>query len=125
MEYFQKILKAGVDGGASDVHIKIGTPIIYRINRELIAVDSPHPSDEWMNKVVMQAVPSHLHKRLDALTQGQSVAPDKMSPEQTKALKALQDYELRVSKKHYDLLDSLFDPMEEQIAKEMFARPVK
>ena len=34
MELFQKILKAAVDGGASDIHLKIGTPVIYRISRE-------------------------------------------------------------------------------------------
>ena len=77
--------------------------------------DYAHPDD----------VGPDLRKRLDALTQSQSIPVDKMSPEQLKAFKALQDYELRVCKKHYDLLDNLFDPVEEQIAKEMFARPVK
>ena len=52
MELFYKILKTAVEGSASDVHLKIGTPVIYRINRELIAVDSPFPTAEWMNKVV-------------------------------------------------------------------------
>ena len=37
MELFYKILKTAVEGGASDVHIKIATPIILRINGELIA----------------------------------------------------------------------------------------
>ncbi|RPI02336.1 MAG: twitching motility protein, partial [Zetaproteobacteria bacterium] len=45
MELFYKILKTAVDGHASDVHIKIGTPIIFRINRELIAIECPHPSE--------------------------------------------------------------------------------
>jgi len=65
MEFFSKILKAAVDGGASDIHLKIGTPVIYRINRELIAVDSPHPTAEWMNDVVNQITPHHLIKRLE------------------------------------------------------------
>ncbi len=65
MELFNKILKTAVDGGASDVHLKIGTPIIFRINRELIAVDAPFPTMVWMNKVVETITPAHLKKRLD------------------------------------------------------------
>src|SRR5580693_8525577 len=65
MELFLKILKTAVDGGASDVHLKIGTPVIFRINRELIAVDAPFPTSEWMNKVVETITPPHLKKRLD------------------------------------------------------------
>jgi twitching motility protein PilT len=65
MELFQRILKTAVEGGASDVHLKIGTPVIFRINRELIAVESPHPTMDWMNKVVETITPVHLKKRLD------------------------------------------------------------
>ena len=52
MEIFYRILKTAVEGAASDVHLKIGTPVIFRINRELIAVDSPFPTAEWMAKIV-------------------------------------------------------------------------
>ena len=65
MELFHKILKTAVIGNASDVHLKIGGPVIFRINRELIAVDAPFPTMEWMNKVVDTITPSHLKKRLD------------------------------------------------------------
>ena len=65
MELFNKILRTAVDGGASDIHIKVGTPIIFRINRELIAVDAPFPTMEWMNKVVETIAPAHLKRRLD------------------------------------------------------------
>jgi twitching motility protein PilT len=65
MELFHKILKTAVDGGASDIHLKIGTPVIFRINRELIAVDSPFPTLDWMNKIVEAIAPAHLKKRLD------------------------------------------------------------
>jgi twitching motility protein PilT len=64
MELFYKILKAAVDGGASDVHLKIGTPVIYRIHRELIAVECPNPAAEWMNKIVENITPGHLRQRL-------------------------------------------------------------
>ena len=65
MELFQKILKIAIDGGASDVHLKIGTPVIFRINRELIAVECPFPTAEWMNKIVAAITPDHLKKRLE------------------------------------------------------------
>jgi twitching motility protein PilT len=65
MELFSRILKTAVSGGASDVHIKIGTPVIFRINRELVAIDCPFPTSEWMNKIVAEITPMHLKKRLD------------------------------------------------------------
>jgi twitching motility protein PilT len=65
MEHFHRILKTAVDGGASDVHIKIGNPVVFRINRQLIAIDCPLPTDEWMNQVVEKLTPAHLKKRLD------------------------------------------------------------
>ena len=65
MELFQKILKIAIDSGASDVHLKIGTPVIFRINRELIAVECPFPAADWMNKIVATITPEHLKKRLE------------------------------------------------------------
>ena len=44
MEMFHRILKTAVDGGASDVHLKIGTPVIFRISRQLVAIECPHPT---------------------------------------------------------------------------------
>ncbi len=64
MELFQRILKTAVEGGASDVHLKIGTPVIFRINRELVAIDCPFPTTDWMNKIVEAITPEHLMKRL-------------------------------------------------------------
>src|SRR5580704_14472302 len=65
MEFFHKILKTAVDGGASDIHLKIATPVIFRINRELVAIDCPHPTADWMNKIVLDITPIHLKKRLE------------------------------------------------------------
>jgi twitching motility protein PilT len=65
MEMFHRILKTAVEGGASDVHLKIGTPVIFRINRQLIAIECPLPTEEWMNKIVQQITPAHLQKRID------------------------------------------------------------
>jgi twitching motility protein PilT len=66
MELFQKILKTAVDGGASDIHIKVGTPVVFRINRQLVAIECPYPSEDWMNSIVKQITPSHLLRKLEA-----------------------------------------------------------
>lgn len=65
MEIFHRILSAAINGGASDIHVKIGTPVIFRINRHLIAIEAPLPTDEWLNHVVETIVPPHAKKRLE------------------------------------------------------------
>jgi twitching motility protein PilT len=65
MEMFHRILKTAVDGAASDVHLKIGTPVIFRIHRQLVAIECPFPSEEWMKTVVETIAPAHLKKRLE------------------------------------------------------------
>jgi twitching motility protein PilT len=65
MEMFHRILKTAVEGGASDVHLKIGGPVIFRINRQLVAIECPQPTEEWMNNVVKQVTPAHLRQRID------------------------------------------------------------
>jgi twitching motility protein PilT len=65
MELFQRILHTAVEGGASDVHIKIGTPIVLRINRQLIAIEAPTPTDQWMEAIVEHIVPKHARRRLE------------------------------------------------------------
>ncbi|MGN6643132.1 MAG: type IV pilus twitching motility protein PilT [Verrucomicrobiota bacterium] len=66
MEMFHKILKAAVDGGASDIHIKVGTPVIFRMSRQLVAIECPYPAEDWMNSVVKQITPPHLVEKLQA-----------------------------------------------------------
>jgi twitching motility protein PilT len=65
MELFYKILKTAVDGEASDIHLKIDGPVVFRISGELIAVDSPNPTKEWMAEVVQEVVPPHLTSVLE------------------------------------------------------------
>lgn len=66
MELFFKILKTAVDGHASDVHLKIGTPVVFRIQRELVAIECPHPTEAWMNQVVETITPVHLKDKVQA-----------------------------------------------------------
>jgi twitching motility protein PilT len=65
MEMFQRILKTAVEGAASDVHLKIGTPVVVRINRQLIAIECPYPTEVWMNSIVQQVTPAHLRRKLE------------------------------------------------------------
>ena len=65
MELFHRILNTAVEGGASDIHVKVGTPIIFRISRQLLAIDCPIPTEEWLNKVVEHIVPRHAKHRLE------------------------------------------------------------
>src|SRR6266850_4808 len=64
VEVFNRLLQTAVESGASDVHLKTGKPAVFRINRELISVESPIPTEEWMNNVVSAVVPSHLTLRV-------------------------------------------------------------
>ena len=44
MELFHRILQTAIEGGASDVHVKIGQPVVFRIHRQLIAIQAPMPT---------------------------------------------------------------------------------
>ncbi len=77
--------------------------------------DYSHPDD----------VEDDIRGRLYAITGGGTVPVEKMSPEQRTALKKLQDYERRVAVINFELQEEVFDPVEEKIEKEMFAREVK
>lgn len=63
VELFNKILKAAVDSDASDVHIKIDGPVMFRIHGDLVAVEAPVPTEAWVNKVTDAIVPAHAKKR--------------------------------------------------------------
>jgi len=65
MDIFRRILAAAVEGGASDVHLKVGSPIVFRINRKLIVVEGPQPTAEWMETVVANILPKHAKEQLD------------------------------------------------------------
>ena len=66
MELFHRILQTAIDGGASDVHLKVGTPVVFRINRQLLPIECPNPTEEWINNVVEMFVPRHAKKRLES-----------------------------------------------------------
>src|SRR5437870_5582037 len=49
VELFNRLLRTAAESGASDVHVKTGVPAVVRINRQLVPVESPIPTEEWMN----------------------------------------------------------------------------
>jgi len=65
MELFHRILETAVKGHASDVHIKPGGPIIFRIHQDLIPIEAPMPTGEWVSNIVEHIVPKHFKKRLE------------------------------------------------------------
>jgi hypothetical protein len=67
-------------------------------------------------------VETDIIKRLEAILGGGTPPVDKLSPEQLAALKKLQELERRAAKANLTLQTELFDPVEEQIEKEMYAR---
>lgn len=70
-------------------------------------------------------VETDIRERLNGITGGELVPVDQMTPEQQAALKDLQDYERRVAVVTFQLAEEIFDPVEEKIEKELFAREVK
>lgn len=70
-------------------------------------------------------VETDIRERLNALTGGGSIPIDQMSPDQRAALRDLQDYERRVAVTNFELAEEIFDPVEELIERELFAREVK
>jgi twitching motility protein PilT len=65
MDIFHRVLRAAVEGGASDVHVKIGGPIVFRINRQLISIEAPTPTEPWVENILTQIVPKHARVRLE------------------------------------------------------------
>jgi hypothetical protein len=66
-----------------------------------------------------------LRERLYAITEGGTIPVEQLSSEQQEALKKLQEYERRVTVLDFKLVEEIFEPVEEKIEKEMFAREVQ
>jgi len=65
MEVFQSILQAAAESGASDVHLKIASPVMFRISGDLVSVEAPEPTESWMKEILRQIVPRYLQDRLE------------------------------------------------------------
>ncbi len=60
---FESILRGAVDARASDVHIKPDAPVVFRVNRELVAVNVPLPGETWVRTILDELVPPDLRER--------------------------------------------------------------
>lgn len=67
-------------------------------------------------------VEGDIRARLAALTAGGTIAVDQMTADQRAALDELNSFERQVAIKNEQLAEELFDPVEEQIEREMYAR---
>jgi hypothetical protein len=70
-------------------------------------------------------VEADINKRLNAILGGGTPPLDKLSPEQRTGLMKLQEYERRVAKATLKLQKEIFEPVEERIEKEIYARKVE
>lgn len=66
-----------------------------------------------------------IRERLHAITGGGTIPVETLSPDQAAAFKQLQEDERRVAVLTMELEEQFFEPVEEQIEKEMFARQVE
>jgi twitching motility protein PilT len=62
---FRAILKAAVQAGASDIHIKPGGAVVVRIQGELVQVEAPVPTESWMRMVHRAIVPPHMTAKFE------------------------------------------------------------
>jgi twitching motility protein PilT len=65
MELFHRVLTLAVEAGASDIHIKIGVPVVFRISRNLVNIECPIPTAEWMERVEDHIVPKHAKRKFE------------------------------------------------------------
>lgn len=70
-------------------------------------------------------VETDFRERLAAITGGRTVPVEQLSPERRAALRELQGYERKVATLDFELAEEIFDPVEERIERELFAREVK
>ena len=65
VSYFNEVLKAAGESGTSDVHIKAGSPVTFRISRKLVSGEFI-PDQAWMSELIDNICPKHLKPGLDA-----------------------------------------------------------
>src|SRR6185312_9086003 len=59
MEIFSRILQGAVQAGASDIHLKVESPVIFRITGDLVPVEAPLPTAEWFTGVLAKIEQDH------------------------------------------------------------------
>lgn len=54
---FHAILRAAVDAGASDIHLKPDAAVLVRVDGQLIAAEAPRPTEAWLKSVIHGLLP--------------------------------------------------------------------
>jgi twitching motility protein PilT len=62
---FESILRGAIEARASDIHIKPDAPVVFRVNRELVAVNVPLPDETWIRGILGELVPEDLRERFE------------------------------------------------------------
>jgi hypothetical protein len=88
---------------------------LYAQKMQEAGFDYTHPDE----------VEPDIRERLYAITDGGTIPVEKLSPDQLKALKELQEFERRVTVLDFELMEDVFEPVEEKIERELYAREVK
>jgi twitching motility protein PilT len=65
MQVFARILQGAVSAGASDIHLKVNSPVIFRIAGDLVPVEAPLPTPEWFAGILAKVVPEHLRAQFE------------------------------------------------------------
>jgi len=59
-EVFRAILTAAVRANASDIHLKPGGQVMFRIDGDLVPVEASKPTEAWLRMVIRAILPAHL-----------------------------------------------------------------
>lgn len=65
MQVFARILQGAVSAGASDVHLKVNSQVVFRISGELVPVEAPVPTAEWFAAILAKIIPEHLRAQFE------------------------------------------------------------
>ncbi len=87
----------------------------YQIEMKKAGFDYAHPDQ----------IEPDIRARLNALTDSGKTLVEKMTPAQREALAKLQQYELAVARKTFQLQEEVLTPVEEKIQQELFSRKVQ
>ena len=87
----------------------------YHYEMRKAGFDYDHPDE----------VEADIRARLAALTGGGTIPVERMTRKQKAGLRELRIYELKAAKKNYQMALELFDPVEESILRELYARKVR
>ncbi len=66
MQVFARILQGAVSAGASDVHLKVNSSVVFRISGELVPVEAPLPTTEWFEVILAKIIPEHLRAQFES-----------------------------------------------------------